>query len=197
MIIHIGLVVLAYLAGSLASAVIVCRALGLGDSREQGSGNPGTTNVLRLYGRTAALLTLCGDVLKGLVPVLLLRYVQAPDVFVAAAGLAAFGGHIYPLFFGLRGGKGVATLIGVLLGFHWLAGAAFVITWLLAALLFRYSSLAAITAALLAPLFCWLILTGPPYVAVASLMSAILIWRHRSNIRHLLSGAEDRISFKR
>ena len=197
MIVHIGLVILAYLAGSLASAVIVCKALGLGDPREQGSGNPGATNVLRLYGKTPALLTLGGDVLKGLVPVLLLRYVQAPDVYVAAAGLAAFGGHIYPLFFGLRGGKGVATLIGVLLGLHWLLGAAFVITWLLAALLFRYSSLAAITAALLTPVYCWLILAAAPYIAVASLMSVILIWRHRSNIKNLLSGAEDRIRLRR
>ncbi len=197
MIIHIGLVILAYLAGSLASAVIVCKALGLGDPREQGSGNPGATNVLRLYGKTPALLTLCGDVLKGLVPVLILRYAQAPDVFVAAAGLAAFGGHIYPLFFGLRGGKGVATLIGVLLGFHWMLGAAFVLTWLLAALLTRYSSLAAIITALATPLYCWLLVAAAPYITAAGLMSAVLVWRHRSNMRNLLKGAEDRISFKR
>ena len=197
MTIYIGLVILAYLAGSLASAVIVCKALGLGDPREQGSGNPGATNVLRLYGRTPALLTLCGDLLKGLVPVLLLRYVQAPDVFVAAAGLAAFSGHLYPLFFGLRGGKGVATLIGVLLGFHWLLGAAFVVTWLLLALLSRYSSLAAIASALLAPLFCWLILAAAPYITAASLMSALLVWRHRLNIRKLLDGTEDRIRLRR
>lgn len=197
MTIYIGLVILAYLAGSLASAVIVCKALGLGDPREQGSGNPGATNVLRLYGRTPALLTLCGDLLKGLVPVLLLRYVQAPDVFVAAAGLAAFSGHLYPLFFGLRGGKGVATLIGVLLGFHWLLGAAFVVIWLLLALLSRYSSLAAIASALLAPLFCWLILAAAPYITAASLMSALLVWRHRLNIRKLLDGTEDRIRLRR
>ena len=197
MIVHIALVILAYMAGSLASAVIVCRALGLGDPREQGSGNPGATNVLRLHGKLPALLTLFGDVLKGLVPVLVLRYAQAPDVFVAAAGLAAFGGHIYPLFFGLRGGKGVATLIGVLLGFHWLLGVAFVATWLLAALLSRYSSLAAIAAALLAPLCCWLIMAAAPYIAAASLMSVLLVWRHRPNIKKLLSGAEDRIRLKR
>ena len=197
MIVHTGLVILAYLAGSLASAVIVCRALGLGDPREQGSGNPGATNVLRLYGRTAALLTLCGDVLKGLVPVLILRYLQAPDVFVAAAGLAAFSGHIYPLFFGLRGGKGVATLIGALFGFHWLLGAAFIATWLLVALLSRYSSLAAIIAALSAPLYCWWLIAAAPYITAAGLMCAVLVWRHRSNIRNLLSGVENRISFKR
>ena len=194
MLLHTGLVILAYLAGSLASAVIVCKIMGLDDPREQGSGNPGTTNVLRLHGRTAALLTLCGDVLKGVLAVLLLRYVQAPDVFVAAAGLAAFSGHLYPLFFGFRGGKGVATLLGVLLAFHWLLGAAFIMTWLLVALLSRYSSLAAITAALLAPVYCWLMLPSPYLVAGTGLMSAILIWRHRSNIKNLLTGKENKIS---
>ena len=194
MLLHTGLVILAYLAGSLASAVIVCKIMGLEDPREQGSGNPGTTNVLRLHGRTAALLTICGDVLKGALPVLLLRYVQAPDVFVAAAGLAAFSGHLYPLFFGFRGGKGVATLLGVLLAFHWLLGAAFIMTWLLVALLSRYSSLAAITAALLAPVYCWLMLPSPYLVAGTGLMSAILIWRHRSNIKNLLAGKENKIS---
>ena len=197
MMIHTGLVILAYLAGSLASAVIVCKALALGDPREQGSGNPGATNVLRLYGKTAALLTLCGDILKGLVPVLLLRFVQAPDVFIAAAGLAAFSGHLYPLFFGFHGGKGVATLTGVLLAFHWLLGTAFIITWLLVALLSRYSSLAAITAGLLAPAYCWLIIATPFHLAGVSLMSVMLIWRHRSNIKNLLAGAEIKITLRR
>ena len=197
MMLYTGLVILAYLAGSLASAVIVCKALALGDPRELGSGNPGATNVLRLYGKTAALLTLCGDILKGLVPVLLLRFVQAPDVFIAAAGLAAFSGHLYPLFFGFRGGKGVATLTGVLLAFHWLLGTAFIITWLLVALLSRYSSLAAITAGLLAPAYCWLIIATPFHLAGVSLMSVMLIWRHRSNIKNLLAGAENKISLRR
>ena len=193
MILHTGLVILAYLAGSLASAVIVCKIMGLDDPREQGSGNPGTTNVLRLHGKTAALLTLCGDVLKGVLPVLLLRCVQAPDVFVAAAGLAAFSGHLYPLFFGFRGGKGVATLLGVLLAFHWLLGTAFMMTWLLVALLSRYSSLAAMTAALLAPVYCWLVLPSPYLLGGVSLMSAVLIWRHRTNINKLLAGEENKI----
>ena len=197
MMLYTGLVILAYLAGSLASAVIVCKALALGDPREQGSGNPGTTNVLRLYGKTAALLTLCGDVLKGLVPVLLLRFVQAPDVFIAAAGLAAFSGHLYPVFFGFRGGKGVATLTGVLLAFHWLLGAAFIITWLLVALISRYSSLAAITAGLLVPAYCWLIMASPSHLAGISLMSVMLILRHRANIKNLIAGAENKIRLRR
>ena len=197
MMLYTGLVILAYLAGSLASAVIVCKALALGDPREQGSGNPGATNVLRLYGKTAALLTFCGDVLKGLVPVLLLRFVQAPDVFIAAAGLAAFSGHLYPVFFGFRGGKGVATLTGVLLAFHWLLGAAFIITWLLVALISRYSSLAAITAGLLAPAYCWLIMASPSHFAGISLMSVMLILRHRANIKNLIAGAENKIRLRR
>ena len=194
MMLYTGLVIIAYLAGSLASAVIVCKALALGDPREQGSGNPGATNVLRLYGKTAALLTFCGDVLKGLVPVLLLRFVQAPDEFIAVAGLAAFSGHLYPIFFGFRGGKGVATLTGVLLAFHWLLGAAFIITWLLVALISRYSSLAAIMAGLLAPAYCWLIMASPSHLAGISLMSVMLILRHRANIKNLLAGAENKIS---
>ena len=197
MVLYIGLVMLAYLAGSLASAVVVCHALGHGDPRKQGSGNPGATNVLRLYGPGAALLTLCGDVLKGLVPVLVLRCYQAPDLFVAAAGMAAFTGHLYPLFFDFCGGKGVATLIGVLVGFHWLLGTAFVVTWLLLALLFRYASLASIASALVAPVYCWLLSAASPYVVALALMSAILVWRHRLNIRKLLRGTEDMINFRR
>ena len=193
MILHIGLVILSYLAGSLASAVIVCKIMGLEDPREHGSGNPGASNVLRLHGKTAALLTLGGDMLKGLLPVLLLRYLQAPDLFIAAAGLAAFSGHLYPLFFDFRGGKGVATLIGVLLAFHWLLGAAFIMTWLLVALLSRYSSLAAMTAALLTPVYCWQLIPSPYLITGVSLMSAVLIWRHRSNIKKLLAGEENRI----
>lgn len=193
MILHIGLVILSYLAGSLASAVLVCKIMGLEDPREHGSGNPGASNVLRLHGKTAALLTLGGDMLKGLLPVLLLRYVQAPDIFVAAAGLAAFSGHLYPVFFDFRGGKGVATLIGVLLAFHWPLGAAFIMTWLLVALLSRYSSLAAMTAALLTPVYCWLLIPSPYLITGVSLMSAVLIWRHRSNIKKLLAGEENRI----
>lgn len=197
MLIHTALVIIAYLAGSLASAVLVCKALGLGDPRQGGSGNPGATNVLRLYGKTAALLTLAGDVLKGLLPVLLLRYLHAPDLVIALGGLAAFVGHLYPLFFGLRGGKGVATLIGVLLGFNWLSGAAFIITWLLVALVSRYSSVAALSAALLTPLYCWLILPAAPYITVTGVMSALLIWRHRSNMQNLLRGTETRIRLGR
>ena len=188
-----GLVAAAYLAGSLTSAVIVCRALGLGDPRESGSGNPGATNVMRLHGKKAALLTLGGDVLKGLLPVLLLRLVEAPGAFVVAGGVAAFLGHLYPAFFGWRGGKGVATFIGALLGFHWLLGAAYIAIWLAAAGLFRYSSAAALWGAAFAPLLCWLLLADSHYLAGAGLMALLLVWRHRSNIRNLLAGTEEKI----
>ncbi len=190
---YIALVVLAYFSGSLASAVIVCRALRLGDPRAAGSGNPGTTNVLRLFGKKAAALTLIGDLLKGLLPVLLLRLIQAPDVYIVLAGLGAFLGHIYPIFFGFCGGKGVATFIGVLLGFHWLLGVAFISTWLLTAWVWRYASLSAITASALTPLYCWLVNPAPLHIIAAALMAMMLICKHQSNIKNLLTGSEDKI----
>ncbi len=194
MLIHIGLIVSAYLVGSVLSAVVVCRVLALGNPRELGSGNPGATNVLRLHGRAAAALTLAGDFLKGLLVVLALQQAQLPEPLVVGAGLAVFAGHLYPLFCGFRGGKGAATMAGVLLAFHWLLGAAFIITWLLMALLFRYSSLAALTAAALAPGYCWFILPASlPHVVGVALMAAALLVRHRSNIRNLLARREDRI----
>jgi glycerol-3-phosphate acyltransferase PlsY len=182
----------AYLIGSIASAVIVCRAMGLPDPRTQGSGNPGATNVLRLHGRLPAALTLAGDVAKGLLPVLIARALALPDIVLALTAVAAFCGHLYPVFFRFRGGKGVATLIGVLLGLHWALGLAFIGTWLVMAALFRYSSLSALTAALLTPLYTLFILPGAPFLAGNSAMAALLIWRHRSNIRNLLDGTEDK-----
>lgn len=187
------LVLLGYLTGSLASAVIVCRLLGLGDPRSEGSGNPGTTNVMRLYGKRAALLTLAGDVLKGLLPVVLAQALGASLAIVALTGLAAFSGHLFPVFFSFRGGKGVATLIGVLFGLHWSLGLGYVLTWLLTAALFRYSSLAGLIAALTAPLYASLLLPQLEVVGAVAVMSLLLIWRHKSNITKLLAGTEDRI----
>lgn len=193
MLLNIALVIIAYLCGSLSSAVIVCKLMRLDDPRHHGSRNPGATNVLRLHGKKAALLALAGDVLKGLLPVLLAHALNAPHLIVALAALAAFGGHLYPVFFGFQGGKGVATLIGVLFGIYWLLGLAFVITWLLVALLFRYSSLAGLSAAALTPIYTFLLLPEVEYIAAAGVMAAILFWRHRSNIRKLLAGEEDKI----
>lgn len=188
-----ALTLFAYLMGSLSSAIIVARFMGLPDPRTQGSGNPGATNVLRYGGKRAAAITLGGDVLKGLVPVLLAQWVGAGDRTLAAVSLAAFLGHLYPVFFGLRGGKGVATALGVLLGVAWPAGLAAAATWLGMALLFRISSLAALTAALLAPLYLWWWRpSGALFIAVV-VMSALLFWRHRSNIHNLWRGTEGKI----
>lgn len=186
-------VIIGYLAGSIASAIIVCRLLQLPDPRMRGSGNPGATNVMRLYGKKPALLTLAGDVLKGLLPVLLAAAYQQPAAVLALTGLAAFTGHLYPVYFNFQGGKGVATLIGVLFGIYWPLGLAFVVTWLLVAALFRYSSLSALVAAILAPIYAALLLPHWLVVLAVGVMSLLLIWRHRSNIHNLLTGKEDRL----
>lgn len=193
MLLAVCLIVLSYLLGSLASAIIVCRLSGLSDPRAGGSGNPGATNVMRLHGKRAAAMTLAGDVLKGVVPVLTAKLLQQTDLTIALCGLAAFGGHLFPVFFSFKGGKGVATLIGVLFASHWLVGLGFVITWLVVALLFRYSSLAALTAALLSPVYAWLVLEALPYLVCLGIMVVMLYWRHRSNIHNLLNGTETRI----
>ncbi|MGI9230019.1 MAG: glycerol-3-phosphate 1-O-acyltransferase PlsY [Gammaproteobacteria bacterium] len=194
MSLYITIVILAYLLGSVASAVVVCRSLGLSDPRAAGSGNPGATNVLRLHGRKAAALTLIGDVLKAVPAILLLHYLQAPAAFIAAAGLAAFLGHLFPLYFGFRGGKGVATLVGILSATDWSLGVAFILTWLLVALVTRYVSLAAMVAAVLMPLYSYYLLPdNTAYIVSTALMSLAVLSRHRSNISNLLAGEEDKI----
>jgi len=193
MLVSLALVLFGYLLGSVSSAVIVCRVMGHADPRNAGSGNPGATNVLRLYGKAAAIFTLAGDVLKGVLPVICTRVLEAADPIIALTALAAFCGHLYPLYFHFRGGKGVATLVGVLSAAHWLLGLGFIATWLAMALLFRYSSLAAITAACLTPLYTWAIHPAPSWLACFSLMTVVLLWRHRNNIRHLREGTEDKI----
>ncbi len=192
-----GLVVFAYLLGSIASAILICRLFGLSDPRVGGSGNPGATNVMRLHGKKAAILTLAGDVLKGVIPVLLAKALDASDLIIALCGLAAFFGHLFPIFFKFKGGKGVATLIGVLFATHWMLGLAYIATWGVTALLFRYSSLSALVAAALTPLYSWLILQNIDFVICHVVMVTILIWRHRSNISNLIAGTETRIGQKK
>ena len=182
-----------YLIGSVSCAILVCRAIGAPDPRSNGSGNPGATNVLRVAGKKAAAATLIGDSLKGLLPVLIGRWLGVDDTVLALIGTAAFLGHLFPLFFGLRGGKGVATLIGVLLGLAWPLGLAFIAIWLLMAKVFRISSLAALIASVLMPLIGFFAGYPPAFLAAISAMVALLLWRHRSNIRNLLKGAESRI----
>ena len=190
------LVLVAYLIGSVSTAIITCRLMGLPDPRTQGSGNPGATNVLRHGGKKAAIITLLGDMLKGLLPVLLARALGAPLEVLGLVGLAAFIGHLYPVFFGFRGGKGVATAIGVLLGLHWMLGAAYVGTWLLVAAVLRISSLSALLAAVLVPVYSLLVPDNTVVSVTIALMSMMLIWRHRSNIRKIIAGTEDRIGSK-
>jgi glycerol-3-phosphate acyltransferase PlsY len=186
-----------YLVGSISTAIIVCRVMGLPDPRTEGSRNPGATNVARMGGKRAAAFTLFGDMLKGLLPVLLAHALHADVSILAGTALAAFLGHLYPVFFGFKGGKGVATALGVTFGLYWPVGLLTAGTWLLMAVLFRYSSLAALTACLAIPAgFAWL-WPEPVLVASMSLMTALLYWRHRSNIANLLSGREGKISFGR
>jgi glycerol-3-phosphate acyltransferase PlsY len=197
MIMQISLILFAYLFGSVASAIVVCKLMRLSDPRTQGSGNPGATNVLRLHGKKAATLTLVGDVFKGVIPVLLANGLHAPDHIIALTGLAAFSGHLFPIYFGFHGGKGVATFIGVLFATYWLLGLTYIGTWLLMTLLFRYSSLSALIAAAMTPVFTVLLLPNPVFIVANSVMSIFLIWRHRSNIRKLLDGTEDKIGANR
>jgi glycerol-3-phosphate acyltransferase PlsY len=180
----------AYLAGSVSSAIIVCRLLGLPDPRGQGSGNPGATNVLRIGGKKAAAITLIGDMLKGLVPVLIAKALGATLAVQAMVAVAAFLGHLYPVFFGFRGGKGVATALGVLLGLHWQVGLLTIATWLVIAKVFRISSLAALLSLLVTPLYIWWLIPDRSLIIAIVFMVALLFWRHRSNIRNLIRGTE-------
>jgi acyl phosphate:glycerol-3-phosphate acyltransferase len=169
----------AYLLGSVSCAIITCRVMGLADPREQGSGNPGATNVMRIGGKKAAGITLLGDMLKGFIL-----------AYLAMTGLAAFFGHLYPLFFGFKGGKGVATSLGVLLGFSWFLGFAVIGTWLLVYKLRKISSLSALTASVLSPVYAWFILGDKVIVGAALVMTVFLLVRHKGNIQRLLAGEE-------
>ena len=193
-------VVVAYLVGSLSFAVLVSRGFGLADPRSYGSKNPGATNVLRSGHRAAAILTLALDGLKGYLPVWLALWL-APrfgfgETTIAFVGLAAFLGHLWPVFFRFEGGKGVATAVGVLLALNPWLGLATLATWVIIALFFRYSSLASIVAAVFAP-FYQLLIWEPSAIALAvAVMSLLLIWRHSGNIRKLLAGTESKLGHK-
>lgn len=196
----------AYLLGSLSFAVIVSRAMGLKDPRTFGSKNPGATNVLRSGSKPAAIITLALDALKGFVPVVLVR-LYGPlyglgEGTVALVGLAAFLGHLWPVFFGFEGGKGVATALGFIFGVDWLLGLGTAATWLIVASFFRYSSLASLVAAVFAPAY---YLLGDRVVWYADraivmalcVMAMLLAWRHRENINRLLQGRESKLGAKK
>lgn len=193
-----------YLLGSVSTAIILCKLMRLPDPRSQGSGNPGATNMLRIGGKKAAIITLLGDALKGLVPALaaaaVLSFNPAWDRVApwlpAVAGFGAFLGHLYPVFFGFKGGKGVATAFGVLAGIAWPVCVLTALTWLIVAFVSRYSALAALTAFALAPVYA-LYETGGLFTGgVIGIMTLFIFWRHRGNIRRLWAGTEGRIGDK-
>ncbi|MCF8153064.1 MAG: glycerol-3-phosphate 1-O-acyltransferase PlsY [Rhodoferax sp.] len=205
MLLWAAAVLAAYLIGSLSFAVIVSRFMGLNDPRSYGSKNPGATNVLRSGNKLAAVATLLLDAVKGWLPMALVQWQGAAyglgDGALAAVGLAAFLGHLYPVFFGFKGGKGVATAAGVLFGVHWMLGLACMGTWALVAYVSRYSSLSALSCAMLAPLYYVLGDRGLWYVDRSVLlmlvvMGALLIYRHKENISKLLQGKESKLGAK-
>jgi len=199
------LIPIAYLIGSISFAVMVSKSMGLPDPYSYGSGNPGATNVLRTGNKQAAVLTLIGDGAKGFVAVLLARLIlgdasltQTLNSWVlCGVVLAVFLGHLFPIFHGFRGGKGVATACGILFGINWVLGLATFSTWLIVAFFTRYSSLAAICAAIFAPVYCVFLFGVGPMGLTLTVVCVLLLWRHRNNIVKLLDGSETRIGSKK
>ena len=199
MVIYFLLILGAYLLGSISFAVVVSKCMALPDPYTYGSKNPGATNVLRTGNKKAALFTLLGDALKGWAAVLIARMILGAEPsgslewVLCAVIIAVFLGHLFPLFHSFRGGKGVATACGILFGINFFLGLATLSTWLIVAFFTRYSSLAAIAAALFAPLYYIFLFGFHPVVLALVIMCALLIWRHRSNIQNLINGSETRI----
>jgi len=199
-IFHALLILIAYLIGSISFAVLVSKVMGLPDPHSYGSGNPGATNVLRTGSKAAAILTLLGDAAKGYVAVLLARALIGVDIdswVLPAVAIAAFVGHLFPVFHGFKGGKGVATALGILLAINWVLSLTTLSTWLIVAVFLRYSSLAALISALFAPVYFVFLFGVQPMAVAIVVMSALLIWRHRSNIKNLLNGTEGRLGSKK
>ena len=189
-------IIIAYLIGSIASAILISKWMRLPDPRNIGSGNPGATNVLRSGNKKAAALTLLADLFKGLLPVLAGRWLQFDIIILCCIGLAAILGHMYPVYYRFRGGKGVATTLGTMLGLAWPLALIWVFIWLSTAVISRYSSLAALLATLALPVICWM-LNYPDAIFVFTLaISILIVWRHRYNISKLLRGEESRIGNK-
>jgi glycerol-3-phosphate acyltransferase PlsY len=186
-------VIAAYLLGSISFAIITSKLFGLADPRSYGSGNPGATNVLRSGKKAAAALTLFGDAAKGWLAVFLAIKFALSGTQIALIALAVFIGHLFPVFLNFKGGKGVATALGVLLALDVWLGLGGLATWLLMALMFRFSSLAALTAAVATPVYAYLLALPREWVLASGIMSLLLIWRHKGNIRNLLAGKEAKI----
>ncbi len=186
----VSLLIFAYLLGSLSSAILLSKLMGFTDPRTDGSNNPGATNVLRIAGKKAAFFTLLGDGLKGLIPVLMAQWIVGDHLLVALTGFCAFLGHCFPVYFNFRGGKGVATALAVSVAFNWIVGAVIIINWLLFAQVFKISSLAAIISFTALPFLIYWQEASLAITGIFSLMSVILIWRHKGNIQRLLQGSE-------
>lgn len=192
---NFSILIFAYLLGSINSAIIVCYVFRLPSPRSVGSGNPGTTNVLRIGGKVPAIITLVFDILKGLVPVVVAKVLTGNEFIVACTALYAILGHVFPIFFGFKGGKGVATLIGTLFGFSLILGLIFVVTWVVVAVITRYSSLSALVATVIASfsvIFTSDFVTATPFLIIA----IIVLVKHTSNIQRLISGQESKIGDK-
>jgi len=195
----------AYLIGSISFAVVVSKCMNLPNPHSYGSGNPGATNVLRTGNKKAAVLTLIGDALKGFLAVMVARAILGDQSLTATLGswvlcgvvVAVFLGHVFPLFHGFKGGKGVATACGILFGINWILGAATLGTWIIVATFMRYSSLAALAAAVFGPIYFVFLFGFQPMAIALVLVCALLIWRHRNNITNLLNGTESRIGSKK
>ena len=199
------LIPIAYLIGSISFAVVVSKCMRLPDPHTYGSGNPGATNVLRTGNKLAAVLTLIGDALKGYIAVMLARVLLGDESLTSTLGswvlcgvvVAVFLGHLFPIFHGFKGGKGVATACGILFGINWILGAATLSTWIIVAMFMRYSSLAALSAAVFGPIYFVFLFGVQPMGAALLVVCILLIWHHRSNIHNLMNGTESRIGSKK
>ncbi|MDC9604738.1 glycerol-3-phosphate 1-O-acyltransferase PlsY [Xenorhabdus griffiniae] len=189
--IALGMIIFAYLCGSISSAILICRLAGLPDPRQHGSGNPGATNVLRIGGKWAALAVLVCDVLKGLIPVWLAYKLNVSPFYLGITAIAACLGHIYPIFFHFKGGKGVATAFGAIAAIGWDLMGLIAGTWILTVLLSGYSSLGAIVSALIAPFYVWWF--KPEFTFPVAMLSCLVLVRHHDNIQRLWRGQESRI----
>lgn len=196
-ILHLSFLIAAYLLGSFSSAITLSKIMRFPDPRSEGSHNPGATNVLRIAGKKAAALTLMGDLLKGFIPVLLAAFTLNESIYIALTGLAAFIGHCFPLYYGFKGGKGVATAIGFILAFDWLAGISVVAIWLTVAKVFKLSSLAAVIAFICLPVIYFWLRSDLLITVVLAMLTLILIYRHKENIQRLIKGTEDKGSIKK
>lgn len=184
---------LAYLIGSFSTAIITCKIMGIEDPRKTGSHNPGATNVLRHGGKKAAIITLLGDMLKGLIPVLVVSQLQTDTLIIALVGLFALLGHIFPIYYGFKGGKGVATYYGVIFGMNLLVGLIASAIWLGMAVIVKISSFSALVSIFFTPFILWYFSQSVELTSAAAFMSILVFWRHKRNIKSLLQGSEEKI----